>query len=314
VSSKQHYIGKIVIGVATLLFVILGSVIIFAQPPGGVRIAASGDGGATRVRYVRFSAYSTAHARDSNLRIVPESRAGIGWNSDLAFDDSSWHTTVQAGAYALSIWQRFGWLNSVPPGAHVMCYYSSCGFPDHPERATTVHRRKFQIHPPAGQILDRVYLYMWSDNKSAWYINGTMVRTNDEGYIPTVDITNLVTADGSDNLLAIQVSNDHDNPTGVAWSIYATYTAAPSIRVNVVNPQGTPVPVSRICYGGSDPSQNATPQACQNNSSTITGLIDTGKAINGGIIYPGLNIVVGLASSPGNGYYSTAWGGLRSRS
>lgn len=309
---KTRHTGILLVIVICLAAV--GATKILAQPPGGVRLAASGDGGVTRVAYVRFSAYSTAHASDSDLALVPENRVGFGWNSSLSFNDGSWRSTVPASAQALSVWQRFGWLTSVPPGSQVMCYYSNCSFSDHPERATTVHRRKFQINVPVGYALNHAYLYMWSDNKSAWYVNGTMVKTNDEGYIPPVDITGLVTSDGSDNLLAVQVSNDTDNPTGLAWSIYATFTAVPSIRVNVKNPQNTPVSVPQICYGSSN-GANATPDACQVNRSTISGYIDTGKNTNGGIIYPGAGSrIIGVTPVPGGGIYSTMWGGPGSRS
>ncbi len=303
-SGKRRYAGK-VLGVTILLFAVLESATIFAQPPGGVLIAASGDGGVTKVKWVAYNAYTTWHARDSQLQIVPEALIGIGWNSTLSFDDSTWTTAVNAGAGALNTWNAAGWLTSVPPGAQVMCESSACGG----RTNTFAYRRKFQIPVPPGKALDRVYLYMWSDNKSVWYVNGTRVAYDDEAYIPTVDITTLVTP-GGDNLLAIQVSNDHDNPTGEAWAIWVTYIDLPVINVSVKNPQGTPVALWRICTaGGNSVALTGTNTCVSNRASLIGGAIDPAQPENGAFINTNLSmVVVGVTPVPAGGTYSVAWG------
>jgi len=89
---------------------------------------------------------------------------------------------------------------------------------------THLIRHVYELTPPSpDKRIIRATLEGWSDNKTAWYWDGNLVRTNREAYCGIMELyPEFVRPEGGTYLLAIQNSNDYqfiENPQGTAFRL-----------------------------------------------------------------------------------------------
>jgi len=146
-----------------------------------------------------------------------------GW-TEVVYDDTSWE--VKDFTVSSSFWSEPGW------NCH-QTYFSSDPTAIGPSSGfsginglTALHRRVFELSIPADAEIAYADLRLWSDNKTAAYINGQLLTENDEGcYLKNISDPSSLLKNG-DNVIAIQSSNDwvsnQNNPMGLRYELTIT--------------------------------------------------------------------------------------------
>ena len=105
---------------------------------------------------------------------------------------------------------------------------------------THLYRRVFTLSPPEpGMRVTRAFLQMWSDNKTAWWWQGSLIADNREGDVGEADLfPTHIDPLGGTYVLAIQNSNDINrgiNPQGTAFRLCVTwaFSGEPGYRVDL---------------------------------------------------------------------------------
>jgi hypothetical protein len=180
-----------------------------------------------RVDSSLFRGYVGDVASLNTLIHIPSPPAPAGWNQPGFQPDSAWQPADQVywGAWDASEWHHF------PAGSQILGYAIN-GQPEGINGTTHLIRHLFRFDPPhPGWRIVQVTLEMWSDNKTAWWWNGTLVRDDTQGYIGKINITQYVSQAGGTYLLAVQNSNDFfnvENPQGTAYTVCVTWGFAPA--------------------------------------------------------------------------------------
>ena len=182
-------------------------------------------------------------AGSCNLEIYPTTD---NWIS-LDYDDAAW----QAGYNPVSQWwEQAGWAckNTLLAGVQTLGLFepdSQGKFPDLNGR-TTLYRKKFSLNLDSLPEITTVTLDVFSDNKTALYLNGQLLGSNLETcYSPIIDPQIL---QNGENILAIQLSNDRtdpfnkDNPLGLAYKLTINFAGLPE-PTNTPVPTATPTPL-----------------------------------------------------------------------
>lgn len=148
------------------------------------------------------------------------------WNESGLVPDSSWKP---AQAVWFNEWFDPKWRFPEWARDGALCgpigLLGAFGTPKGVDGTTYLFRREIAIAQPlAGMTMTvtSARLYMWSDNRSAWYWNGIWVAGDREGYMGEVDLRELglVSELGGNYVLAAQASNDYTyglNPHGIAY-------------------------------------------------------------------------------------------------
>lgn len=178
------------------------------------------------------------YAVDCDLTLYP---TDDGWIR-LTYDDSSWKE-----GYAVKSWwwEQEDWNckdNLLPdiPVINISHPTDSGKFPNI-NRKTGLYRKKFQLSFPENAQIAEAKLDMFSDNKTAVYINEHLVVSSQETcYSTSVDTQHF---HAGENILAIQLSNDEadsynkDNPMGLAYKLEIKFQAPPTVTPT---PTGVP--------------------------------------------------------------------------
>lgn len=173
-----------------------------------------------------------------------------GWTS-LGFDDSSWSTrnfTVDSAWWYRDAWTcKHAYFTSSPETVSVVDDRDTI-FPDK-NGVTGLHRRKFQLNIPEGFQISSTELRMFSDNKTAVYLNGDVsgggliISNLEVCYSTSVNPQSL---NQGENVLAIQLSNDHvndqDNPVGMQYELTIRFASLPITPTPTPRPTLTPTP------------------------------------------------------------------------
>ena len=156
--------------------------------------------------------------------------APSGWKDPGFVPDGSWKP---AQAIWFNEWFDPKWQLPEWDGAGTRCgpigLLDAFGNSKGVDGTTYLFRREIALaQPQDGMMLTSARLYMWSDNRSAWYWNGTWVAGDREGYVGEVDLRELglVDALGGNHVLAVQASNDYTyglNPHGIAYLLRVTW-------------------------------------------------------------------------------------------
>lgn len=176
------------------------------------------------------SGCESASPPDCSLIPVTIPPAPAGWNQKSFSPDSSWKP---AQAIWFNEWFDPKWRLPEWDGARTLCgpigLLDAFGNPKGMDGATYLFRREIVLAQPlAGMTVTSAKLYMWSDNRSAWYWDGAWVAGDREGYVGEIDLRELglVNALGGDYVLAVQASNDYTyglNPHGIAYLLRVTW-------------------------------------------------------------------------------------------
>jgi hypothetical protein len=122
------------------------------------------------------------------------------------FNDTAWSSQGFVDWHA--DWTKYGW----SPVPEIGKYVWKAG-PGWPSGNTDLHRRAFSLSLPAGYTLSGVRVKFFSDNRSRWYLNGTLVADLSSSASNTVALPVNSLVPGA-NLLAVAVSNDNFLPNG----------------------------------------------------------------------------------------------------
>ena len=195
--------------------------------PTPIRICyCSGEGEVIyRVHRSLFHGYTTEAARDSDLRLIGSPPAPFGWSEPEFVTDRSW---LPASEVWEDFWSAELWKPQIE-GCTIVGLSHPNGEPEWVRGDTHLIRRKFLLQPPeSGMGLTETSLTMWSDNKTAWWWEGSLVSTNLESFGGTISIyPDGVNIYGGLYTLAIQNSNDFwqtTNPQGVAFELCVTWS------------------------------------------------------------------------------------------
>jgi len=179
-----------------------------------------------RIAAADFRPYTSDGAAESPLILVTSPPAPAGWNLPDFVPDSSWRNGMQVwwDGWAVPGWQTF-------PGAVIVGLADARGRQEGLDGTTHLIRHTFQLDPPQpGMRIIGATLLMWSDNKAAWWWQGTLVAEDQQGNYRRDDLfPGYIAADGGTYVLAIQNSNDYmhvENPQGTAFRLCVTWARA----------------------------------------------------------------------------------------
>ena len=190
-----------------------------------------------RIAAADFRAYISDDASESALISVTSPPAPVGWSQPAFVPDSSWRSGMQVwwDGWGVPAWQTF-------PGALIIGLADAQGRQEGLDGTTHLIRYTFQLDPPQpGMRIISATLLMWSDNKAAWWWQGTLVANDQQGnYRHDGLFPGHIAADGGTYVLAIQNSNDYmhvENPQGTAFRLCVTWGGAEPLAT-------TPTPTS----------------------------------------------------------------------
>jgi len=205
-----------------------------------------------RISAADFRAYISDDASVSALISVTSPPAPAGWNQPAFVPDSSWRSGMQVwwDGWAIPAWQTF-------PGALIIGLADAQGRQEGLDGTTHLIRYTFQLDAPQPSMrIISATLLMWSDNKAAWWWQGTLVADDRQGNSHYDDLfPGHIAADGGTYVLAIQNSNDYmhvENPQGTAFRLCVTWGGSEPLAT-------TPTPTS-----------TATPTATPDLTATVT--------------------------------------------
>ncbi len=188
-----------------------------------------------RIDAVEFRPYEEDDASLSPLILVTSPPAPEGWNEPGFMPDGSWRSGI-------AVWWS-GWLApfwQLLSGMQPMGLADASGRQEGVDGTTHLIRYTLQVDPPEpGMRIISATMEMWSDNKAAWWWQGMLVESTQQGnYRQDRLFPGLISSEGGTYLLAIQNSNDYmymENPQGTAFRLCVTWT-------HVVELIETPIP------------------------------------------------------------------------
>lgn len=171
----------------------------------------------------------------------PTTGANAYWWT-TGFNDAGWSTQGYVDWH--NDWTKYGWSPVPEIGRYV--WKAGAGWPS---GNTDLHRRAFTFSLPVGYTLSAVRIKFFSDNRSRWYLNGTLVADLSSSASNTVALPVNSVAPGA-NMLAVAVSNDNflpnNNPMGLQYvlEVYLTPStptpSATATRTSTATPTRTP--------------------------------------------------------------------------
>lgn len=125
-------------------------------------------------------------------------------------------------------WSDLYWQPTIQ-GCTIIGLLDSSGSPEHAGGTTHLIRREFLLSPPqSGMGITQASLRMWSDNKAAWWWQGSLISTDLERYAGELSMfPGRIATLGGLYTLAIQNSNDgyhSGNPHGTAFKLCVTWS------------------------------------------------------------------------------------------
>lgn len=177
-----------------------------------------------RVDASLFRGYERDSAGDSPLIPITSPPAPAGWNQPAFVPDSSWRPGATVWWDA---WSGSGW-SPLFPGAVIIGLMDAGGNREGVDGVTHLIRHHFHLTPPQpGWRITSAVLDMWSDNKTAWWWEGTLVMIDRQQFGGQVELfPAYVAPEGGMYVLAVQNSNDYmriENPQGTAFRLCVTW-------------------------------------------------------------------------------------------
>ncbi len=165
-----------------------------------------------------FRGYVGNAATNNDLIHIPSPPAPVGWDQPWFVPDSSWIHPSPVW------WDAWTGVWALPTDGSVFGLLDQNGDPEGVDGITHLIRHEYDLTPPApGMRIIRATLEGWSDNKTAWYWDGQLVRTNREVFVGLMELfPDFVEPEGGHYLLAVQNSNDYqfiENPQGTAFRL-----------------------------------------------------------------------------------------------
>jgi len=176
-----------------------------------------------------FTPYRCRSATDCSLRLISSPPAPLDWNQPQSAPDSAWLSGSPAW---WDIWEQLGWQPQSLGCGQPIGLQDAGGRAMGTNGATQLYRRLIELVPPQPNMRIRsALLDMWSDNKSAWWWQGELIASNQQGYVGQVNLApDRIAPVGGSYVLAIQNSNDfvcaesdYCNPQGTTFRLTVTW-------------------------------------------------------------------------------------------
>ena len=223
-------------------------------------------------KQVSFDAYPGCES--ASLCPISLYSVSDGWTS-LDYNDSDW--SVKNFTVESNWWQNPGWncwqsfFTSGPQKISVVD--DNNGIFPKMNGITGLYRKKFNLEIPVGYQIATVELRLFSDNKTAVYINGDraggglVVSDMETCYFSKIDPGVLKPGE---NILAIQLSNDKvnvaDNPIGLAYELRVVFSPIPT-----TTPTNTPTSTPTITLTPTlTPTRTPTPTITPSLTPSLT--------------------------------------------